>query len=378
MKLCLLTAACLLLMTCRSAIIRAQKPNPQIPYTETDSIPSFQTDTARQEKGNIFKRFFRAFNAIDTTYITPNKYNWAFMLQNTNSYEIYTLHSRELDQKLSFSPKPAIKIGPYLGWRWIFLGYTFEVSSLGKGHQSQKTEFELSLYRSMLGCDLIYRRTGDDFRLRKADGLGQAAEAAEGSSCHGINVKVTGINAYYIFNHKRFSYPAAFAQSTVQRRSCGSWKVGLSYTEHALNFNYNALPAELTHNTGHELSQDFRINDLKYTDISVSCGYAYNWVFKRNWLFCISVAPAIGYKKTHTDIEQESNPLIPFLPSFNLNNFNIDATGRLGLVWNTTKYFGGLSLIIHNYNYRHKRLSISNTFGTLNLYIGLNFNKRKT
>ena len=117
---------------------------------------------------------------------------------------------------------------------------------------------------------------------------------------------------------------------------------------------------------------------LKYTDISVSCGYAYNWVFKRNWLFCISVAPAIGYKKTHTDIEQESNPLIPFLPSFNLNNFNIDATGRLGLVWNTTKYFGGLSLIIHNYNYRHKRLSISNTFGTLNLYIGLNFNKRKT
>ena len=257
------------------------------------------TEMPKPEKGNIFSQFFKAFNAMDTTYISPNRYNWAFMLQNTNSFETYALHSRELGQKLSFSPKPAVKIGPYLGWRWIFLGYTFEVSSLGKGHESRKTELELSLYSAMLGCDLIYRRTGDDFRLRKADGLGQAAEAAEGSSCHGINVKVTGINAYYIFNHKRFSYPAAFAQSTVQRRSCGSWKVGLSYTEHALNFNYNALPAELTHNTGHELSQDFRINDLKYTDISVSCGYAYNWVFKRNWLFCISVAPAIGISVYH-------------------------------------------------------------------------------
>ena len=63
------------------------------------------------------------------------------ILQNTNSFETYTLHSRELGQKLSFSPRPAIKIGPYLGWRWIFLGYTFEVSSLGKGQQSKKCRF---------------------------------------------------------------------------------------------------------------------------------------------------------------------------------------------------------------------------------------------
>lgn len=258
------------------------------------AVPS---DSPQNRKGNIFKQFFRAFNAMDTTYITPNKYNWAFMLQNTNSFETYTLHSRELGQKLSFSPRPAIKIGPYLGWRWIFLGYTFEVSSLGKGQQSKKTEFELSLYSSMLGCDLIYRRTGDDFRLRKVKGLGEEAREVEGENYHGINVKVTGINAYYIFNHKRFSYPAAFAQSTVQRKSCGSWKVGFAYTRHELDFDYNALPPVLTHNPNHELSQDFQVDKVKYTDFSLSCGYAYNWVFKKNWLFCISIVPAIGYKK---------------------------------------------------------------------------------
>lgn len=329
-------------------------------------------------KGNIFKKFFRAFNAMDTTYIIPNKYNWAFMLQNTNSYETYTLHNRELGQKMSFSPQPAIKIGPYLGWRWIFLGYTFEVSSQGKSHQSQKTEFELSLYSSMLGCDLIYRRTGEDFRIRKIKGLGEEAETVEGKSFKGINVKVTGINAYYIFNHKRFSYPAAFAQSTMQRKSCGSWKVGLSYTQHELNFDHNSLPHELTHNPEHELSRDFYVNNLKYTDVSLSCGYAYNWAFKKNWLFCISIAPAIGYKKTHTRLaEQEESTGNRRLSPFNLNNFNIDVIGRAGLVWNNSRYFGGLSLIMHNYNYKHNRLSINNTFGTLNLYIGLNFHKRK-
>ena len=58
-------------------------------------------------------------------------------------------------------------------------------------------------------------------------------------------------------------------------------------------------------------------------------------------------------------------------------NLNIDVTGRAGQVWNNTKYFGGLSLIVHNYNYRHNRLPINHTFGTQNLNIGPNFHKRK-
>lgn len=351
-------------------------------YPQNNFETASQKTTLSTRK-NIFKRFATAFNAIDSTYITPNKYNWAFMLQNTNSFENYKLHSRERDQQLVFSPKPAFKFGPYIGWRWIFLGYTFEVGSLGNGAHSRKTELELSLYSAMLGCDLIYRRTGNDFRLRKIKGFGEEAESVEGTSCSGINVKVTGINAYYVFNHKRFSYPAAFAQSTVQRKSCGTWKTGISCTQHELDFNYKGLPEKLTHNEAHQLSPEFMFDKLKYTDLSFSLGYAYNWVFKRNFLLCASISPAIGYKITHIDPISEAEGLItteeknnPFFP-LHLNDFNFDVIGRLGLVWNNTKYFAGLSLIIHNYNYRHHKLSINNTFGTLNFYIGLNFNKRK-
>lgn len=342
------------------------------------------TPETQEKRRNIITRFIDAFNATDTTYITPNRYNWAFMLQNTNSFENYKLTSHERDQQLVFSPKPSFRFGPYLGWRWIFLGYTFEANSFQNGFKSETTEFELSLYSAMLGCDLIYRRTGNNFRLRKVKGFGESAESVEGTDCNGINVKVTGINAYYIFNHKRFSYPAAFAQSTVQRKSCGTWKVGISCTQHELDFDYHALPEALTHNSAHQFSREFMFDKLKYTDISLSVGYAYNWVFKRNFLLCASISPAIGYKITHispipeneipeTSVEQEENPLFPL----HIDDFNFDVIGRLGLVWNNTKYFAGMSLIIHNYNYRHQKLSINNTFGTLNFYVGFNFHKRK-
>ena len=334
-----------------------------------------------KEYGNIFVRFVKAFDEIDTTYIIPNRYNWAFMMQNTNSYEFYSLHSSRDNQRLLFSPNPSFRFGPYLGWRWIFLGYTFDINSFGKGHKSQKTEFELSIYSSMIGCDLIYRRTGNDFRIHDVNGFGDYAKEVEGRSTNGIRLQVTGANIYYVFNHKRFSYPAAFAQSTVQRRSCGSWMLGLSVTQHLMEFDYNKLPLELTSNPLHPLSENFKFNKINYMDYSISGGYGYNWVFKKNWLLNFSLMPAIGYKHTKTkdfwQDDKETESLPKYLRPLHLNNFNFNCTLRAGLVWNTTKYFGGLSLIVHNYNYNHSKLQINNAFGTLNLYMGFNFHKRK-
>lgn len=369
-------SALLFLTTVSTAWPQSPDAPASIILPATESVSPTEPEPGTSNPGFV-KRIIRAFNTVDTAYITPQKYIWSFMLQNTNSFEGYSLSLREQEQKLAFSPKPGNKFGPYIRWQCLFLGYTFDLTSFDNGAKSKRTEFEMCLYNSMLGCDLIYRRTGEDYRLRKVKGLGEEAKAAEGSNCSGINVKVTGVNAYYIFNHKRCSYPAAFAKSTIQRRSCGTWKVGLSFTRHALDFDYETLPPEVTDRPDVELSPEFNISQIKYDDYSLSVGYAYNWVFKRNWLFCISISPAIGYKKARNDMQEIAKPETDFILPAILKDLNFDCTGRVGLVWNTMKYFGGLSLIVHNYSYRHNRLSISNTFGTLKCYWGLNFHKRK-
>ena len=72
------------------------------------------------------------FNAIDTTYISPNLYNLAFMLEHSTWYEHYRLGSTEhgRPQSLNFAPNMGMKLGIYFGWRWIFLGYTFDIEDL--------------------------------------------------------------------------------------------------------------------------------------------------------------------------------------------------------------------------------------------------------
>lgn len=338
-------------------------------------------DTIGEKKNVIQKnvdaayKVVKSFNRIDTLYIEPQRYNYTVMLQNTNTYEYYRLNDKE-GHSITFAPRTSVKIGPYFGWRWLFLGYTIDISHLGDDNTRQ--EFDVSLYSSKVGIDLFYHKTGDDYLIRSLD-LGKDANTSAIKKVHydGLYSSIKGFNAYYIFNHRKFSYPAAFSQSTVQRISCGSPLIGIGYTHHTLNVDWNKLNEIIEQRLGPEINGQ-HINDLgifekiQYTDISVSGGYAYNWVFARNWLFASSLSLALAYKRTKGDSQYNHFTL----RNFSIKNFNLDGVGRFGLVWNNTRWYAGSSFIMHAYNYNKKEFSTNNIFGSLNIYVGFNFMKR--
>lgn len=328
----------------------------------------------KPKKENWLQRTLRNFTEIDENYVEPQHYNWSAMLQATYNYDIYKLASDGEDkQKLTFAPEPSWKAGPYFGWRWVFFGYTFDLKNLHFG--SNKQGFEFSLYAAQVGVDLFWRRTGSDYKIRDID-LGDRIkeDLLEGRSFDGLKVGITGADVYYIFNHKRFSYPAAFAQSTCQKISCGSWMAGIGYLEHTLSFDYRKLEKlveETQGRTAVKLDSSLMFNEVKYFDVSASVGYAYNWVFAKNCLFCASLSMALSYKNSHGEtIAKEER-------GFDFQNFNIDGIGRFGVVWNNTRWYAGASAIIRSYNYHKDRFSANNIFGNLNIYVGYNFGKRK-
>lgn len=325
------------------------------------------------QKESWFKRTLRKFTEIDTSYVEPQHYNWAFMLQGTYNYDIYRLStSGENEQKVTFAPAPTFKFGPYFGWRWIFLGYTIDLKSLR--FSSTKQEFDFSFYAAQVGIDLFYRRTGSDYMIRNVD-FGKDVNTAmlEDVSFDGLSVGITGFNAYYIFNHKRFSYPAAFNQSTMQKISCGSWMAGLGYMRNKLAFDYDKMQSLMSERLSDDVKLDsgLMFNSVKYYNVNASVGYAYNWVFARNCLFCSSLSVALAYKKTRGETIDEDKK------GFNLKNFNVDGIGRFGIVWNNNKWYAGASAIVRLYNYHTSRFSANNIFGSLNIYAGFNFGPRK-
>ena len=192
----------------------------------------------------------------------------------------------------------------------------------------------------------------------------------------GLKVAITGFNIYYIVNHKRFSSPAAFSQSTCQLKSCGSPIFGIGYTRHSLALDYDALKQLVKERMPEQtLSEDLDFNEVKYTDFSLQGGYAYNYVFAKNLLASASLQLALGYKHSWSDGKGKNIGRI--FKDFSFSNFNIDGVGRMAVVWNTSRWYAGTSAIMHLYNYSKSQFSTRNMFGEVNLYVGLNFGKRK-
>lgn len=369
----------LLMMICSCAMMA------QDSIAVVQEIPvEVKTDSVKKEKHNLgwhlthpFKVLIDQFTETDNAYIEPQLYNWAAMAQSTMTYERYRVSSSS-GQSVTFAPHTVFKIGPYFGWRWIFAGYTVDVNHLsGYTAESTKNEWQLSFYTSMLNFDLFWRQTGSNYYIKSIDlGKGIDTSPLTRRDFDGLTTKVQGLSVTYVFNHHRFSYPAAFQQSTRQIRSAGSALLGASYTTHELSLDYHSLSKAVEDAGIHEAEIDtaFMFDNVKYMDISVSGGYAYNWVFTKNWLLCSSLTGAIAYKKSKGDLIDNTEP---GAHGFSFHNFDLDFTMRLGLVWNTSKWFAGSSLVMHMYNYNKTQFSAQNVFGQWNLYAGINFGKRK-
>lgn len=345
-----------------------------------DSIQKSER-SGRHLKNKFMDRLYdlaKSFSYIDTAYIEPQHFNYAFMIQNTNTYEMYRIVNNE---KLSvdLSPEPSYKVGPYFGWRWIFLGYTIDVTHLGSNNT--RKELDISLYSNQLGVDLFWRTSGDDYKIRKINMNDVDTSPVRNVEFDGFHASIKGFNLYYITNHHKFSYPAAYSQSTCQKLSAGSPLFGIGYTYHSLDMDWAKMrqtivdylgPVKGTQNSDLD-NNSFSSTHLEYNEYSALMGYAYNWVFARNWLFNASLSASLAYLHTGgTSVltfggENKSKE----------DHLTVNGVGRFGLVWNNTRWFAGASAIIHAYNYKQKEFSTNNLFGSLNLYIGFNFGRRK-
>ena len=331
-------------------------------------------DSLRNRKVlHTVKEVVREFDRTEDDYIEPPHYEFCVELRATRNFEDFVLSSN--GQSIMFSPDQRIKFGPYFGWRWIFLGTTFNLKNIQLFGNSAKRELDFSIYSSQVGVDLFYRRTGSDYKLRDVRlGYGIDGNEFEAVPFDGLSVGITGINAYYIFNHRYFSYPAAFSPGTVQKISCGSWLAGAGYTKNTLDLDFDHLKDlvenRLAGSTDVKLDSGMLFDRIEYNDFSLSAGYAYTWVVLKNLIFCASGQAALAYKTSLGEMADEQE-------GFSFGKVNVDGIGRFALVYNDTKWYAGLNAIVRSNNYHTSRFTSNNIYGSINAFIGYNFLPRK-
>ncbi len=157
-----------------------------------------------------------------------------------------------------------------VSYRGIALGLAFNPAKLAG--KNKDYEFNLNSYGNKFGFDVVYLAAKTYKGKLRQDGV----EAVVGKGL--INQKALNVNAYYAFNGRKFSFPAAFSQSYVQKRSAGSVLLGMSFD------------GQIT-----DISKDEAAGipwaKLKLVELAVGAGYGYNFVAGRHWLFHLSALP---------------------------------------------------------------------------------------
>lgn len=294
-------------------------------------------------------------NDVDTMFVEKNLYNLTFRPDYSYSYEHYNFTGKS--QSLDIAPKGINALTFNIGWRWLIVGYSID---LQKGRELK--EFNTSLYSARFGLDLYYRKSSDGYRIKRLYNEGQQLPYT-GNGENALTVKQIGAGLCYAFN-KRFSYAAAYGQSTIQRVSAGSLILGAGYNRQAFTLNHEAFDPLVK--TQPDDALWFR--NIKFNDFNISAGYAYNWVFAKNLLAGVSFAPAISYKRCETAYDERGSVD---------GCINMDFTTRAAVVYNNNRYYAGVSLESHTYGYKKSNLQITDGFGVLELYTGFNFWRRK-
>lgn len=90
-----------------------------------------------------------------------------------------------------------------------------------------------------------------------------------------LAVSAVGSSVQYIFNHRRFSYRAAFQQTEWQKKSAGTFLVGMELFAGRFKADSTIIPIPLRH-----LGDD-GLNKMRFVEFGPNVGYAYTLVHKK-------------------------------------------------------------------------------------------------
>lgn len=220
-----------------------------------------------QRLDNVLTENYRTVK-YDTAYIVRPQTKWTVIARlNVSGATIETEgidNGQYYQSEMEANSKATLSLG--VGYQGFTLSLALNPAKLMGKYNDYELNF--NCYRRSFGFDVIYHDAKNFTGWYDQEGM-ERVELPDGM----LHVQTLNVNVYYAFNNRRFSYPAAFSQSYIQRRSAGSFLLAAS-------------------GMGQRATLDWEDGQkLKMTNIGIGAGYGYNFVPHQGWLLHISALP---------------------------------------------------------------------------------------
>ena len=280
---------------------------------------------------------------IDTTYVTRPKTKWTLAARlNISGAKLETMgvtSGQKFNSEITADYKSTLSVGV------SYLGFSLSAALNPAKLLGKYRDFELNFnsYGRRFGYDIIFQDAHNFTGWHDMEGMDRIELPA-----NMLSVRTLNLNGFYIFNGRRFSFPAAFTQSYLQRRSAGSFLVAVS---------------GMGQHTTLKWEQETQI---KMTNIGIGGGYGYNYVPSQDWLLHISATPTfIVYSNTSMTFGDARVPLHYHFPEAII-------TGRGAVVRQLGNKFFGMSMVFNFTNIgNEEELALHNIKWRIRMFYGL-------
>ena len=160
---------------------------------------------------------------IDTAYITRPATKWTVTARlNVSGAKI---EAKGIENGLHFNSEMKADYKSTISLAVSYLGFSLSAALNPAKLMGKYRDYELNFnsYGRRFGFDVIYQDAHNFTGWHDHEGM-ERIELPDGV----LKVKTLNVNAFYVFNNRRFSYPAAFSQSYIQRQSAGSFLLAAS------------------------------------------------------------------------------------------------------------------------------------------------------
>lgn len=285
-------------------------------------------------------------SAIDDDYITDHQHE--LLVRAYGSHKFTRLSYGEYGRKehVLYKPNSNYNIGVGFNYQWlgVNIGFTtpFVNNDGDKFGHTDYLDLQAYVYLRKFVID-FYAQSYESYFLANNEVLQIAPTSTLIRS--DLQTRNLGVSVEYLFNHRKFSYRAAYLQNEHQKKSAGSFLAGAGFLYLDVRADSAILPAGIRY-------ADFLANQqFNYTStgvFSVHGGYAHTFVINQHFFVMGSVVAGIGANSmTIKDDKARTSD----------SKFSLSLNGifRTGIGYNSDDYYAGVYFVT---NLRHDQMPV--------------------
>jgi hypothetical protein len=306
----------------------------------------------------------------DTNYISSNKRKFTIAPALAKKYYGFNVHDLERAQSLKFLPNNFYHLGFNVSNIIVSFGFypglKFGADSR-KGNTSAR-DFLLTVIGKRVSTDINYQRYMGFYSFHSKQNEVTRVDAETVTIRPDINVFSFGASTMYIFNFRKYSLRGAFTFSEIQKKSAGSFMLGL-YHSYLLFTSFDAslvLPSDAVLYTESIRS----LKSISLITIGLHGGYGHTIVWRK---FVLSGAANAGggIQKTNYSDTLGTGHNLSYNPCLHLNL-------KAALRFDNERFFCGVFVNYDNsYTLNPTLFSTENYMGKLVAFFGYRITLRE-